>query len=103
MRVRHPVPSSADVLVAVGSADVLVAVGGGCTGCGLCIPTCPEQALRRARGAPELDAGRCSGCLECVEVCPTGTLAPAGHAGGASGATERREGAALRVATGVVR
>ena len=45
-----------------------------CAGCGACLATCPERALRPAApGEPAplvtlLD--RCTGCGECVEICP---------------------------------
>ena len=45
-----------------------------CLGCGACLPTCPERALRpAASGEPAplvtlLD--RCTGCGECMEICP---------------------------------
>lgn len=45
-----------------------------CAGCGACLRTCPERALRPAPpGAPApllTLAERCSGCAECAEVCP---------------------------------
>ncbi len=45
-----------------------------CAGCGACIKTCPEKAIRPAqRGCPSplivLD-DRCTACAECAEVCP---------------------------------
>ena len=45
-----------------------------CAGCGACIKTCPEKAIRLA--PRDLEAplivleDRCSGCAECAEVCP---------------------------------
>ena len=44
-----------------------------CAGCGACLRTCPERALRPAGpgGAPLLTlADRCNGCGECAEICP---------------------------------
>jgi electron transport complex protein RnfB len=49
-----------------------------CKGCGACLATCPERALRAApsghwqSGAPPLItlADRCTGCGECMEICP---------------------------------
>ena len=45
-----------------------------CAGCGACIRTCPEKAIRpapRDYGAPLLVLeDLCSGCAECAEVCP---------------------------------
>ena len=45
-----------------------------CAGCGACIRTCPERAIRPApRGYPSplvVLEDRCTGCAECAEVCP---------------------------------
>jgi NAD-dependent dihydropyrimidine dehydrogenase PreA subunit len=46
-----------------------------CAGCGACLRTCPERALRPADpddGGPPLItlAERCTGCGECLEICP---------------------------------
>jgi Pyruvate/2-oxoacid:ferredoxin oxidoreductase delta subunit len=45
-----------------------------CAGCGACIKTCPERAIRPApegHDAPLIVLqDRCSGCAECAEVCP---------------------------------
>jgi Fe-S-cluster-containing hydrogenase component 2 len=51
-----------------------ISISTGCVGCGLCIATCPELALRRARRRPVLLAERCTACLECVEVCPADAI-----------------------------
>ena len=40
-----------------------------CVGCGLCLRTCPERAIRATRdGLVVLSS--CTGCAECAEVCP---------------------------------
>jgi Pyruvate/2-oxoacid:ferredoxin oxidoreductase delta subunit len=52
-----------------------------CTGCGACLLTCPERAVRpRATWAADgrsplyvLD-DRCTGCGDCVEVCPADAI-----------------------------
>ena len=46
-----------------------------CTGCGACIPVCPEAAIEGGDGlihviAPEL----CTGCGKCMAVCPAGAV-----------------------------
>lgn len=45
-----------------------------CVGCGACLRTCPERALRPADpdgGPPLLTlADRCTACGECAEICP---------------------------------
>ena len=50
------------------------AVTEACAGCGACLKTCPEKAIRPAPmdyGAPLLVLeDSCSGCAECAEVCP---------------------------------
>jgi electron transport complex protein RnfB len=51
----------------------------GCQGCGACLLTCPEHAIR-PRPAPGsaahlvVLADRCTGCGECVEVCPVDAI-----------------------------
>ena len=57
----------------------LVAVVGACQGCGACLLTCPERAIRPAwqdAGAARLVVRRdlCTGCGECVEVCPVDVI-----------------------------
>jgi ferredoxin len=51
---------------------------GGCQGCGACLLTCPQHAIRPDGGRLTVRADLCSGCGECIEVCPvdaiTGTL-----------------------------
>lgn len=50
------------------------AVTNACAGCGACLKTCPERAIRPApRGSPSplvVLEDRCTGCAECAEVCP---------------------------------
>jgi ferredoxin len=45
-----------------------------CRGCGACLRTCPEHALRPQGAAlivlPEL----CTDCGECVEICPADAI-----------------------------
>lgn len=53
-----------------------------CVGCGACLATCPEAAIRVAParpGQPPLVvlAARCTGCAECAEVCPVDACLPA--------------------------
>jgi electron transport complex protein RnfB len=48
-----------------------------CTGCGGCLLTCPEHAIRPSGNlsAPLLvSAERCTRCGECVEICPADAL-----------------------------
>ncbi|HEY2277243.1 MAG TPA: 4Fe-4S dicluster domain-containing protein [Streptosporangiaceae bacterium] len=47
---------------------------GACQGCGACLLTCPEHAIRPAGGILHVLPGRCTGCLECVEICPVGAI-----------------------------
>ena len=46
----------------------------GCQGCGACILTCPERAIRAAPGSPAVDPSLCTACGECIEVCPVDAM-----------------------------
>lgn len=45
-----------------------------CAGCGACLRTCPQRALRVALAGdfalPITLTDRCTGCAECAEICP---------------------------------
>ncbi|HET9655071.1 MAG TPA: 4Fe-4S binding protein [Kineosporiaceae bacterium] len=63
----------------------------GCQGCGACLLSCPEHALRpvpggiAAGGGIEVRADRCTGCLECLEICPVAAISgPPTDRGGVS-------------------
>jgi Pyruvate/2-oxoacid:ferredoxin oxidoreductase delta subunit len=58
----------------VGVPPRAVAVIGACQGCGACLLTCPEHAIRPLGGTLLVFAERCSGCGECVEVCPVDAI-----------------------------
>jgi len=40
-----------------------------CTGCGVCVENCPEDAIAMIDGKAVIDAGICIGCGECLTVC----------------------------------
>ena len=57
-----------------------------CIGCGICVTTCPNNALKlvpyesenpknKKKVAPELNLGVCSYCALCVDECPYDVLA----------------------------
>jgi electron transport complex protein RnfB len=41
---------------------------GACQGCGACLLTRPEHAIRPAGGTLYVLPGRCTGCTECLEI-----------------------------------
>jgi len=41
-----------------------------CIGCGKCVATCPESAIRLLRKKSVITKSRCIGCFECMTVCP---------------------------------
>ncbi len=68
---------SAVTFPAAAAAPALVTVA--CQGCGACLLTCPEHAIRPVhdRGdRPPLAVlpGRCTGCGECAEICPADAI-----------------------------
>jgi ferredoxin len=46
----------------------------GCQGCGACLLTCPESALRPQGGSLVVLDDRCTACGECIEVCPADAI-----------------------------
>ena len=48
-----------------------------CLGCGRCVATCPQQALRLEQDGIHRDRERCDpACRACAEVCPGGACFP---------------------------
>ncbi len=46
-----------------------------CRGCGACLLTCPEHAIRPGAVGPLVVLGElCTQCGECVEVCPADAI-----------------------------
>jgi Pyruvate/2-oxoacid:ferredoxin oxidoreductase delta subunit len=48
-------------------------IGTACQGCGGCLLTCPEHAIRPAWGTFSplaVLATHCTGCGDCAEICP---------------------------------
>ena len=45
-------------------------VGTGCTGCGACIPVCPQRCIDTSGTTAVIDQHRCLHCGRCAEVCP---------------------------------
>ena len=41
-----------------------------CTGCSVCVETCPAQVLCLSEGKAESTGDECLGCQSCVSVCP---------------------------------
>lgn len=45
-----------------------------CLGCGLCVQSCPRQAIQLIWEQAEIDQKRCIPCRLCREVCPQGAI-----------------------------
>lgn len=45
-----------------------------CTGCGICLDTCPREAISLQNGVATLTIERCNDCGNCVDVCPRGAI-----------------------------
>jgi Pyruvate/2-oxoacid:ferredoxin oxidoreductase delta subunit len=58
-----------------GRAAVATVIDAECQGCGGCLLTCPEHAIRPAAGGGlEVLAPRCTGCGDCAEICPADAI-----------------------------
>lgn len=53
-----------------------VTIAPSCTACGLCLITCPTDALRPAPKRPDVVDDRCTDCWLCLEVCPVDAIHP---------------------------
>ena len=60
---------------------------GACQGCGACLLTCPEHAIRPAGGTLVVLDHLCSGCGECIEICPVDAITETGLVPHAAGTT----------------
>lgn len=64
----------------MGLTGAPVRVTGRCTGCGACLLTCPERAIRPNPGWAEAGLGplrvldACTGCGDCLDVCPADAI-----------------------------
>lgn len=45
-----------------------------CTGCGLCVVGCEEQALTLVDGLPVRETSQCIDCGDCIKICPVDAL-----------------------------
>ena len=45
-----------------------------CRGCGICIESCPQQAISIVSGTAYIIQERCDRCRRCVETCPQGAI-----------------------------
>ncbi|HEV7826615.1 MAG TPA: 4Fe-4S binding protein [Mycobacteriales bacterium] len=58
-------------MTATATAPVVIRA---CQGCGACLLTCPEHAIRPDGGVLVVRADLCTGCGECVEICPVDAI-----------------------------
>jgi len=45
-----------------------------CSGCGICIAACPNDAIRLVDGVASVDQERCRQCEVCLDACPEGAI-----------------------------
>ncbi len=46
-----------------------------CTGCGICIDACPQQAITMDGDLAKVDPAKCDGDKACVDACPVQAIA----------------------------
>jgi Fe-S-cluster-containing hydrogenase component 2 len=45
-----------------------------CLGCGLCVESCPQQAISIISATAQINQDRCNQCHICIDVCPQGAI-----------------------------
>jgi Fe-S-cluster-containing hydrogenase component 2 len=45
-----------------------------CLGCGLCVESCPQQAISIVSATAQIHQERCNQCRRCLDVCPQGAI-----------------------------
>ncbi len=48
-----------------------------CNGCGACVETCPNDAIRLVSGKAVVDQDKCAACAVCADACPTHAITEA--------------------------
>ncbi|MEW6068382.1 MAG: RnfABCDGE type electron transport complex subunit B [Nitrospirota bacterium] len=78
-KVIEVLPASKQVLVTCHSkdkgADTKKNCQVGCIGCGICVKTCPFDAVSIENNLSRIDINKCKVCGICVQKCPAGAIA----------------------------
>jgi NAD-dependent dihydropyrimidine dehydrogenase PreA subunit len=61
-------------ITSVTNESLKVIVTERCQGCGACLLTCPEHAIRPHGRPLVVLEDLCTGCGECIEVCPVDAI-----------------------------
>ena len=62
------------MLIRLGEKKMLRVRSDLCRGCGICIESCPQQAISIVTGTAYIIRERCNQCRRCVEACPQGAI-----------------------------
>lgn len=75
---QRPIYREAFAFGGMAVAEAGFSVGAACTGCGQCLPACPQGCIRLEGGRAAIQAAHCLHCGRCADICPQKAVARLG-------------------------